>query len=98
MDGMTRETFLCDRLRQDAVMLRVAIIGEAATRLSESFRTDHPEVNWRIIRRMRNILIHIYDQVDSVKVWDTVQDDLTPLQNAVTAMLAADTSWDDDAD
>jgi len=85
--GITEETFLSDSLRQAAVMLRIAIIGEAANRLSEVFRDTHPEVDWRAIRRMRNFLIHVYDRVDYDQVWDTVQQDLTPLLTAVERIL-----------
>ncbi len=88
--GFTREDFMSDLLRQDAVMLRVAIIGEAATRLSNEFRAAHPEVPWKKIRDMRNFLIHVYDKVDYAKVWDTVQQDMTPLLIAVERIIAED--------
>ena len=88
LHDVTREAFLSDLLRRDAVMLRVAIIGEAATRLSDEFRSAHPEVDWRAIRRMRNFLIHVYDQVDYSKVWDTVENDLEPLKQAVEQILS----------
>ena len=91
MHGVTREAFLTDVLRQDAVMRRIEVIGEAATRLSSAFRDAHPQVEWRDIRDMRNFLIHVYDMVNYNKVWETIQQDLAPLKNAVEAILAADT-------
>lgn len=45
----SHETFENDALCQDAVIRRLEIIGEATTRLSEEFRQQHPEVNWRMI-------------------------------------------------
>lgn len=90
MAGVTHEAFLADMLRQDAVMRRIEVIGEASTRLSNEFRNAHPEVEWRDIRDMRNFLIHVYDQVDYDKVWDTVQQDLTPLLTFVERIIAED--------
>ena len=92
--GVTHEAFLSDGIRQSAVTYRVAIIGEAATRLSDDFRLTHPEVPWKKIRDMRNFLLHVYDKIDFEQVWATAQDDLPPLQQAVQAMLAADVSED----
>ena len=88
--GITPEDFLDDSLRQAAVMLRIAIIGEAATRLSEEFRSNHPEVDWQVIRRMRNFLVHVYDQVNYETVWDTVQQDIPLLLAAIERMLTED--------
>ena len=85
--GYTCETFLADAVKQDAVIRRFEIIGEAATRLSEDFRAAHPEVDWRNIRNMRNFLIHVYDAVDMLIVWKTIELDLAPLLAAVEGML-----------
>ncbi len=54
-------------------------IGEAASRISDTFRSAHPEIPWREIIGMRNRLIHAYFEVDIDKVWETIQDDLPPL-------------------
>ena len=92
MIGISYEEFLGDVLRQDALVRRIEVIGEAATRLSSAFRDAHSEVEWRDIREMRNFLIHVYDKIDYEKVWDTVQHDLTPLLNSVERILAEDAS------
>lgn len=90
--GVSHEAFLLDILRQDAIMRRIQVIGEAVSRLSDSFRSNHPEVEWRDIRSMRNFLVHVYDQIDANKVWDTVQQDLTPLLIAVQQIIDEDTT------
>ncbi len=90
--GYTREAFLTDPIRQDAVIRRFEIIGEAATRLSGEFRAAHPEVEWRDIRDMRNFLIHVYNAVDMTIVWKTAQENLEPLLTAVEKMLSEDAS------
>jgi uncharacterized protein with HEPN domain len=47
-------------------------MGEAAKRLSESYRNAHPDVPWKRIAGMRDVLIHQYDAVDLEEVWKTV--------------------------
>jgi len=64
---------------QDAVVRRIEIIGEAARRLSQETRDKHPQIPWREITSMRNLVIHEYDVVDIGQVWDTVQNKIPPL-------------------
>jgi len=73
------ETFLQDTQCQDAVIRRLEIIGEASRRLSDETRQTLPEIPWREIIGMRNMLIHDYDDIDMKIVWDTVNDHLDPL-------------------
>ncbi|MCS6919737.1 MAG: DUF86 domain-containing protein [Fimbriimonadales bacterium] len=76
---MTFEAFQQSLLHQMATLKAIEIIGEAASRLSESFKNSHPEVPWRAIVGMRNRLVHGYFEVDYQRVWDTVQQDLPTL-------------------
>jgi uncharacterized protein with HEPN domain len=68
-----------DRRTQAAVLYEVVVIGEAANRLSPEFRSAHPEIPWKEIIGMRNILAHQYDKVDSDVVWDAVSQDIPEL-------------------
>lgn len=64
------------------------IIGEAARRLSPEARNLFPEIPWKLVTAMRNILIHDYDDVDLNIVWNTVQRDIPPLISRLEAYLA----------
>ncbi len=75
-----KEEFLQSVLEQDAVSYNFLIIGEAAGRVSEKVRDSHPEIPWRVMAGMRNVLIHDYVQTDYSLVWETIQKDLPPLQ------------------
>lgn len=92
VEGYALESFLSDPIRQDAVIRRFEIIGEATARLSDAFRDAHPEVYWRDMRDMRNFLIHIYHAVDLTIVWKTVREDLPPLLDTLERMLTDDNS------
>jgi len=52
------------------------IIGEAANRLSESFKIQHPEIEWRKIIGLRHRIVHDYFNIDVEIVWKIIQKDL----------------------
>ena len=78
-EGVTRHEFLVDTQLQDSVIRRIEIIGEAAGRVSSSFRDENHEIPWNEIRGMRNRMIHRYDDIDMDIVWETVQQDIPQL-------------------
>lgn len=51
----------------------LAIVGEAAGRVSDGLRSAHPEVPWRQIVAQRNILVHVYDQLNIDRLWVAVE-------------------------
>lgn len=73
------DTFYEDIQVQDAVVRRIEIIGEAGRRVSQETRDKYPQIPWREMTSMRNLVIHEYDVVDIKQVWDTVQNKLPPL-------------------
>lgn len=75
----TLDEFYKDIQCQDAVVRRIEIIGEAARRVSPETRAKYPEIEWREMTSMRNLVIHEYDVVDIGQVWDTVRLKLPPL-------------------
>jgi len=65
----TFDDFLRDSDFRLATERRIEIIGEAARRVSEAFRVNHPEIPWRPIIAQRNILAHEYGEVIEAKIW-----------------------------
>ena len=89
--GMSRETFLADKKTQQAVVLNVLILGEAAAQVGNEYpewAEQHPEVPWRSMRGMRNRLAHGYFDINLELVWDTVQLSLPALEQALVKVLA----------
>ena len=64
LQGVSKETFLESEEKQDLISRRLEIIGEAVKQLPEEFKNKHPDIPWRDIGDMRNILIHVYFDVD----------------------------------
>lgn len=79
--------FLQDELIQDAVLRNFEIIGEAAKRLDDVYRDNHPEIPWRAIAGLRDVLIHQYEEVDITKVWAIVEKDLPGLKQSIADLL-----------
>jgi uncharacterized protein with HEPN domain len=76
-----------DRVLALALVRCIEIIGEAASRVSETVRADHPEIPWFAIVGMRNRLIHAYFDVDLERVHDTLELDLPPLIKQLEQIL-----------
>ena len=70
LKGKTREDYWDDSLLHDAVERNIEIIGEAARRVSDTFKLAHPEIPWRKIIAQRNVLIHEYDDISNDEIWD----------------------------
>ncbi|MEL6488378.1 MAG: HepT-like ribonuclease domain-containing protein [Cyanobacteria bacterium J06621_3] len=71
--SMTEGQFYGDEEKQDAVMRRMMIVGEAANRVSEETRLSWPNIKWPKVRGMRNRLIPEYDDINLAIVWQTAQ-------------------------
>lgn len=82
-----RELFDRDELVQTWVVHHLEIIGEAARSIPQDFKNLHPEIPWKQISGMRNILIHVYFGVDKDIVWAVVERDLPVLKVGIRAIL-----------
>ena len=89
LDDMTVEEFRGSKLRFYAVMRALEIISEAARRLPEDFRLEHPSLPWKKIMGVGNVYRHDYDNVQEDYVWSTVRDHLEPLLAVVTKEIEA---------
>ncbi len=81
--GRTENDFLASVELQDQVIRRIEIIGEAVKNLPENLITNHPEIKWREIAGMRDVLIHRYFEVDLELTWQVVQRDIPKLKNVI---------------
>lgn len=82
VEGINKDDFLVDKRTQQAVILNIVIIGEAATKLLQSygeFLGRHPELPWQSMKGMRNRIAHGYFDINLDVVWDTTQTALPQL-------------------
>ena len=86
--GLDQTSFVANSLVRDATLRNLELIGEAATRIPDEVRQAHPDIPWRMIIAMRNRLIHGYLGVDDDTLWSIVHDDVAPLREALTTLLA----------
>ena len=83
LEGMEKPDFLEDKRTQQAVILNIMVIGEAATKLADEYPdlvARFPQVEWRSMRGMRNRLAHGYFDINLDVVWDTVKQALPVLE------------------
>jgi uncharacterized protein with HEPN domain len=82
-----RDAFMSDRMRQDAVIRKLEIVGEAVKHLSEETTKRRPDIPWKRIAGMRDRLTHDYFGVDLALVWTAVERDVPQLRSAVDGLL-----------
>jgi uncharacterized protein with HEPN domain len=88
-EGLDFDAFAGNVEKQDSVIRRLEIIGEAVKGIPEEVRAKHSTVPWRDIAGARDILIHEYFRVDLVMAWDMVKKDLPLLETEVQRILQA---------
>lgn len=82
VEGLNRADFLADKRTQQAVVMSLIVLGEAATKVMDrypDFANAQAQIPWRSLRGMRNRIAHGYFDIDLDVVWDTVQNALPPL-------------------
>jgi len=86
--GMDFEDFVDDELIQDGVVRNLEIIGEAVKNLPGDIKKNYPEIEWRKIAGLRDILIHAYFGVDIEIIWDIVENKIGELKDAIKKILS----------
>lgn len=82
-----QEAFFDQKMVQDAVIRNFEIIGEATKRLPSEFRQAHPDIPWRGMASLRDVLIHDYAGVDLNEVWRVIENELPRVKEAVVGVL-----------
>ena len=85
--GRQREDLEAEPMLRYSLLHLTCILGEAANRVSPTGRSTHPQIPWRDMIDMRNMLIHGYDVVDLDMLWDTVTTDLLAVSRSLREAL-----------
>ena len=85
--GMGFSDFAKNELVQDAVLRNLELIGEAVKNIPEEIKAEYPNVEWRKIAGLRDILIHAYFEVDLEIIWDVIRNKLPQLKSQISNIL-----------
>jgi uncharacterized protein with HEPN domain len=88
LQGVTEEQFHTSTEKQDLVVRRLEIIGEAAKNLPAEFKKKYPNIPWKDMAGMRDIIAHQYFGINFNTVWDTVQNLLPPLKIQIKDLIS----------
>lgn len=87
--GVSFERFMADPEKQDAVVRRLEIVGEAARNVPSEFQERHDEMPWADVIALRNRIVHAYFAINLSIVWDVVQHDLPRLKDQLETLLGS---------
>ena len=62
-------------------------MGEAVKRIPTEYRKQHPRIPWRMISAFRDVLIHNYEGVDLIRVWNIIETELPVLKSAISEII-----------
>lgn len=86
--ALGEKNFFEEELVQIWIVYYIQVAGEAANQLSESLKKSHPDIPWKGIIGMRNVLVHQYFGLDLDEIWSTVSYDLPALKQKIQELLA----------
>lgn len=86
--GMTFEQFASDDMTLYATERSLEILGEAAKRVPDEVRSLAPEIPWKRVAGMRDVVAHQYDRLDLGVIWKTVHEDLPRIESCIIRLEA----------
>lgn len=94
LTDISLEAFENDWQRQWLVERGVEIISEASRRLPDELKARNPEIPWRKVAGIGNVLRHDYENIAASVLWKLAQADLPALEKACRSELAAEQGRD----
>ncbi|MBD2653640.1 DUF86 domain-containing protein [Synechocystis sp. FACHB-383] len=91
LGNMGYDDFSGDEKTIDAVVHNLQIIGEATKQIPESLRQQYPDIPWRQVAGLRDVIAHTYFMINSAIIWDIVKIELEPLRELITLILGNET-------
>ncbi len=88
--GLDRDQFIHNEVIFDAVVRNLGILGEAARQVSPGLRRRYPQIPWRKIVGLRNVVTHLYFGLDEDILWDIIQHSVPALLAQLRQMLEAE--------
>ena len=86
--GKTLTDYRADPDLAAAIERHLERLSEASRHLPSSLKNDHPQIDWRGVADIGNVLRHAYDQVIDRRIWQTITEDVPELIATIEAMIA----------
>lgn len=86
------DAYLSDPMRRMAVERGLELLGEAARRVSPGFRESHPEIPWRSLIGLRNVLAHDYGEIEHDRLWKIASRDAAALIRQLESFVPGDSA------
>ncbi len=86
--GLSFEAYVARSMTRMAVERALEIVGEAARRVSDPFKAGHPEIPWRDLIGLRNVLTHDYGEIKSERLWEIATSDAPRLIGLLEALVS----------
>jgi len=87
VDQVDQQALAINIEKQDAILRRITIIGEATKRMSKDFREQHSSIPWKKIAGMRDVITHDYDEVDLTEIWTVINENLPQLLEYIEPLI-----------
>lgn len=81
------DELVADLKTYDAVMMNFVLIGEAVSRISDSLKATHSQIDWVNIKGFRNLIVHDYMGIDEYEVWSIIHNELPALITDIKVVL-----------
>jgi len=88
--GLTKEEFAKNKLKQNAIIRSLEVIGEAVKNIPDSFREKYPGIPWKDIAGFRDILSHAYFGVNIDRIWNIIEKDLHSFKKEIEKIKIED--------
>ena len=85
--GMNYEDFVVSEQTIDAVVFNLQIIGESVKNIPREIKDKYPQIEWRKIAGLRDIIAHAYFTIDREIVWDIIQTKISYLQEVIQKIV-----------
>ncbi len=85
--GKDEYTFLNDAILKDACLMKLLVIGEYSSKISEAQKNRFSEIEWQLLRATRNYYAHVYGGVTWVRVWETLSEDIPKLKKKLENII-----------